>query len=102
MEAGNAMRTMIEAERLKHLFQAFRDRNDSAFVRIAESIISAELASNHYNSATELQRALGKGKETMANGTKVAELKTIPPKDRRNGEDLFWFIESPVAPVVFF
>lgn len=96
------MRTTIQAEKLKHLFQAFRDRNDSAFVRVAEGIISEELAANHYTSATDLQRALGKGKETMGNGARVAELTSIAPKDRRNGEDLLWFVDTHAQPVVFF
>ena len=96
------MRTTIQADKLKNLFQAFRDRNDPAFVRIAEGIISEELAANHFGSATELQRALGKGKEGMGNSAKVAELAMIPPKDRRNGEDLLWFVDSPTLPTVFF
>jgi hypothetical protein len=97
------MGTTKDEERLRHLFQAFRDKNDSAFVRVAEGIISAELAANHYRVATDLQQALGKGKEkSMANGTKFAELKSVPPKDKRSGEDLFWLIDSPAPPVVFF
>ena len=73
-----------------------------AFSRIAESIISEELAANHYTTATDLQRALGRGKDSMGNGAKVAEMTTIPPKDRRNGEDLLWFVESQMTPTVFF
>jgi hypothetical protein len=96
------MRTSIQAEKLKNLFQAFRDRNDSAFVRVAEGIISEELAANHYSSATDLQRALGKGKEIMGNGAKAVELASIPPKDRRNGEDLLWFVDNHAPPSVFF
>ena len=96
------MRTTIQADKLKNLFQAFRDRNESAFVRIAENIISEELAANHYHSATELQRALGKGERQMSNGAKLAELAAVPPKDRRNGEDLLWFVDTPAAPTVFF
>jgi MoxR-like ATPase len=95
------MRTTIQADRLKTLFRAFRDRNDSVFVRTAESIIAEELAANHYNSATELQRAL-KGGETMANGLKMAEVTAISPKDKRNGEDLLWFTDPTKAPVVIF
>ncbi len=97
------MRTTIQGEKLKHLFQAFRDQNDDAFSRIAEGIISEELTANHYNSATELQRALGKGRKSMGNNvSKVTELATLPLKDRRNGEELLWYIDTPSQPVVFF
>ncbi len=95
------MRTTIQTESLRTLFQAFRDGNDSGFARIAEGIISEELAANHYSAATNLQRALGKGKEEMSNGAKVTQLAALPPKDRRNGEDLLWFVDIPVPPVVF-
>ena len=49
----------------QNLFKAFRDRNDSAFFRIAEGIIAEELAANRYSVATDLQRALGKEKKAM-------------------------------------
>lgn len=71
-------------------------------MRVAESIIAEELAANHYNSATELQRALGKDGEPMANGLKLAEASVISPKDRRNGEDLLWMSDSTAMPVVIF
>lgn len=95
------MRTTIQTEKLRHLFQAFRDGNESGFSRIAEGIISEELAANHYSTATDLQRALGKGKEEMSNGAKVTQLAALPPKDRRNGEDLLWFVDAQVPPTVF-
>ncbi len=69
---------------------------------MAEGIISEELAANHFSSATELQRALGKGKNVMGNIARVTELTTLPPKDRRNGEDLMWFVDTVAAPTVFF
>jgi SpoVK/Ycf46/Vps4 family AAA+-type ATPase len=95
------MRTTIQTEKLRHLFQAFRDGNETGFSRIAEGIISEELAANHYSTATDLQRALGKGKEEMSNGAKVTQLAALPPKDRRNGEDLLWFVDTQIPPVVF-
>jgi SpoVK/Ycf46/Vps4 family AAA+-type ATPase len=95
------MRTTIQTEKLRHLFQAFRDGNEPGFTRVAEGIISEELAANHYSAATDLQRALGKGKEEMDNGAKVAQLTALPPKDRRNGEDLLWFVDVQTPPVVF-
>ena len=94
------MRTMIDADRLKLLFQSFRDRNDSVFLRTAESIIAEEVAANHYDSAKDLQRALGKGRES--NGQKLSEVTALSPKDKRNGEDLFWLTNSTVAPFVIF
>ena len=96
------MRTTVQTEKLRNLFQAFRERNDSGFSRIAEGIISEELAANHYAVATELQRALGKGKDDMSQATKVTQLAALPPKDRRNGEDLLWFIDVVTPPTVFF
>lgn len=97
------MRTTIQADKLKNLFQAYRDRNDSAFFKIAENIISDELAANHFHAATALQQALGKGRGgLMSNGVKITELMPVPPKDRRNGEDLLWLTDTPVSPVVFF
>jgi len=100
--ATKGTRATIPADRLKNLFQAFRDRNDSAFFKIAEGIIAEELAANHYSAATDLQKALGKEEEAMGNSAKVAELAALPPKDKRNGEDLLWFIDTTAAPVVFF
>jgi len=41
------MRTVVSSDKLKMLFQAYRDRNDPAFLRAAETIISEELAANH-------------------------------------------------------
>lgn len=96
------MRTTIHSDKLKGLFQAYRDRNDTAFMRMAEGIISEELAANHFSSATELQRALGKGKDMTGNTGRITELTALPPKDRRNGEDLLWFVETVTAPTVFF
>jgi len=97
------MRTTIQEEKLRHLFQAFRDQNDDAFVRVAEGIISEQLVANHFDAATELQRALGKGRRSVANNiSKVTELMSMPLKDRRNGEELLWFSDVPERPVVFF
>jgi AAA+ superfamily predicted ATPase len=95
------MQTTIPSDKLKTLFQAYRDQNDEAFLRIAEGIISEELAANHYNSANELQRALGKGRKSVGNTSKVAQLTTLPLKDRRNGEELLLFSDTPQRPVVF-
>ena len=51
---------MVATKQLKRLFQAFRERNDGAFYRAAESLIADELAAHHHAQARELQKALGK------------------------------------------
>ena len=91
------MRTIVSSDKLKTLFQAFRDRNDSAFIRAAETIISEELAANHHSAATELQRSLGPKGDNMNSAPKPIELAKLP-KDRRAGEDLIWIQQPNVAP----
>lgn len=49
---------MVSDDKVKALFRAFRDRNEKAFIKTAESIISEELAANHHNLATQLKKAL--------------------------------------------
>lgn len=91
------MRTLVSSDKLKTLFQAFRDRNDGAFVRAAETIISEELAANHHSAATELQRSLGPRANNMNTAPKPVELAMLP-KDRREGEDLIWIQQTSVTP----
>ncbi|MDJ0843907.1 AAA family ATPase [Crocosphaera sp.] len=83
---------MVATKQLKRLFQAFRERNDGAFYRAAESLIADELAANHHAQARELQQALGKQplKQNAQNGLRLL------PKDRRSGEDLVILEESSV------
>src|SRR5437016_5304420 len=81
------MQSAISVEKLRRLFEAFRERNDSAFVRIAEAIIVDELAANHHGSATELRRALGR----TENGRHESLRLSVLPRDRRSGEDLIFF-----------
>jgi len=88
---------MANAEQLLTLFRAFRERNESAFKRMAESIISDELAANHHSLAREMQKSLEE--------PKVSRPMTIPPngltslpRDRRSGEELVTFEESRVDP----
>ncbi len=91
------MRTVVNSDKLKTLFQAFRDRNEGAFIRAAETIISEELAANHHSAATELQRSLGPRTDTMNPVPKPTELAMLP-KDRRAGEDLIWIQQPNVTP----
>jgi SpoVK/Ycf46/Vps4 family AAA+-type ATPase len=83
---------MVDAKQLKRLFQAFKEREDAAFYRAAESLIADELAANHHALAQELQQALGKQplKQIAQN-----ELRLLP-KDRRSGEDLVTLKESSI------
>lgn len=94
------MRTTIQADKLKALFQAFRERNEETFVRIAERIIDEEVAANHHGSATELKRALGTMPRSISSISKVADISSLPLKDRRSGEELLSFIDTPRSPVV--
>jgi len=87
------MHTQVKIDRLKALFQAFSQKNDSAFIRTAESIILEELAANHHADASELKRAL-----TLHNGSRVTTTGQVNalPKDRRQGEDLLFFDQAPI------
>jgi AAA+ superfamily predicted ATPase len=77
---------MIRDEQLISLFRAFSERQDVTFQKVAEAIISDELASNHHSMATELRKALSGPHQT-----------TSLPKDRRNGEHLIIYRESSVS-----
>jgi SpoVK/Ycf46/Vps4 family AAA+-type ATPase len=78
---------MADMDRLLMLFRAFRERNDEAFRRVAEAIISAELAANHHSYARDLQKALAPGHSPRVSNRKMNGLSSLP-KDRRNGEQL--------------
>lgn len=79
------------SEHLKRLFQAFRDEDNDTFYKVADILISEELAANHHAVARDLKRALGGSKDTSRKSLNGADagnsLKTLP-KDRRSGEDL--------------
>lgn len=90
------MRTLVSSDKLRTLFEAHRDGNESAFARAADSIISEELAANHHSAATDLKRALGGDKPL--NGTTRAPVMRSIPKDRRLGDDLLLMKESTVSP----
>jgi SpoVK/Ycf46/Vps4 family AAA+-type ATPase len=67
------------------LFEAFREGDDPAFQKTAESIIAEELAANHQGFAKELKKALGNGH--LGKSARTSDLMVLP-KDRRDGEDL--------------
>lgn len=83
---------MSDASRLKLLFRAFRERDDTAFYRAAEGIIADKLAANHHSLATDLQKALGPAKLNAPRPNGLMAL----PKDRRDGADLLLLRESSV------
>ena len=82
-------------KQIKGLFQAFREKDDSAFYRTAESIIARELAANHHSFATDLKQSLGTRQELMKKTATQTGL-TLVPKDRRSGEDLITLKQSVV------
>ena len=69
------------------LFRAYRDRNDAAFLKSAETLIGDELAANHHARARELQKALGESKPSRPVALRPNGLATLP-RDRRSGEEL--------------
>ena len=87
---------MPNGEQLKKLFQAYRDSDDAAFRRIAESIIADELSANHHSLATELKRSLGTGQPSQSRPTQQRSL-GVMPKDRRNGESLIHLQQSEIS-----
>jgi len=87
---------MVRDEQLVSLFLAFGERQDAAFIRIAEAVIADELAANHHALATELRAALDKAKGTIREGPPRPGLMPLP-KDRRNGEQLITYHESTVS-----
>ena len=97
------MRTTIQEEKLNICFKHFVIKTMMRLSALPKALISEQLAANHFNAATELQQALGKGRRSVANNiSKVTELTSMPLKDRRNGEELLWFSDVPERPVVFF
>lgn len=86
---------MADVERLLMMFRAFRERDETAFYRAAESLISEELAANRHALARELQEALGQQPARKAN-TLVTNGLSALPKDRRHGERLIAVQERPV------
>lgn len=85
---------MVSEEQLKRLFQAFRDNNPSSFFQTAESIIQADLVSNHHSRANELRKVLGERPERKS-PMRSESLKLLP-RDRRDGEDLITLLNPSV------
>jgi len=88
---------MANTEHLLMLFRAFRDRNDAAVQRIAESIIADELAANHHSLAREMQKALEEPKNSRPIPIRQNGVAALP-RDRRSGEELVTFDRGRVDP----
>lgn len=90
---GNGQMTDVDS--LRRLFRAFRDQNDSAFRKVAESIIADQLAANQHGLAKDLQSALG-AKQGERSTRTAGSLNAIP-RDRRTGEDLLTIYHEPAS-----
>ena len=88
-------RKVADIERLMMLFRAFRERDETAFYKAAESLIAEELAANHHGLARDLQDALGQPRSRRNATASVNRLSPLP-KDRRSGEQLVSIQERPV------
>jgi SpoVK/Ycf46/Vps4 family AAA+-type ATPase len=75
----------VAKKQLIKLFEAFREKDVTAFYSAAESIIAEELTANHQAFAKELKKALGNGQ--MEKQALTGALMMLP-KDRRDGEEL--------------
>ena len=91
---------MTTGELLVALFEAYRDNDDSAFLRVGMTLIEEEKAKNHYVLANKLKKILSSSPEV--NGlrpftnklSKVVEL----PKDKDNGTELVKVIYPHTEP----
>ena len=87
---------MTDVDILQRLFRAFRDGNETAFRKVAESIIADQLAANHHGQAKELRSALGTESLSRSHTSqnKSAALSSLP-RDRRSGEQLLTIYHEP-------
>jgi SpoVK/Ycf46/Vps4 family AAA+-type ATPase len=84
---------MISIDRVKKLLQAYRDFDDTAFLRAAEAIIEESVASNRMSEAKELKRALGEGHRPVS--FKTQQMNLLPSATRSDAK-LFTLVESAV------
>lgn len=84
---------MISVDRVKKLLQAYRDFDDSAFLRAAEAIIEESVASNKMGEAKELKKALGEGHRPV--NFKSHQMNMLPGSSRSDSK-LFTLRESDV------
>lgn len=86
---------MTDVDSLQRLFRAYRDQNDVAFRKVAESIIADHLAANHHSVARHLRTALGSESKKSVRG--ASESLTALPRDRRSGEQLLTIYHEPAS-----
>ncbi len=93
--ASTGNRQITDVDFLRRLFRAFRDQNDVAFRKVAESIITDQLAANQHGLAKELRSALGtsSNKSTHPSRRQLTAL----PRDRRSGEQLLTIYHEPAS-----
>lgn len=84
---------MISVDRVKKLLQAYRDFDDTAFLRAAEAIIEESVAANKMSEAKELKKALGEGHRPV--GFKTHQMSILPGSIRSDSK-LFSLQESNV------
>lgn len=84
---------IADVDTLLRLFRAYRDQNDVAFRKVAESIIADQLAGNHHSLAKELRSALGSGAKKANRARTMSSL----PRDRRSGEELLTIFHEPAS-----
>ncbi len=87
---------MISADKVKRLFLAYRDYDDLAFLRTAQSIIEESLATNQISEAKELKKALGDGPRPLTSKS-TDQLSLIPNSSRGDGK-LLALQESEIGP----
>ncbi len=92
--AGRKNGQMTEVDLLRRLFRAFRDHDERSFRKVAETIISDQLAANHHGQAKELRAALG-SESNSASPHHLNRGLTSLPKDRRSGEQLLTIYHEP-------
>lgn len=86
---------MTDGDALTRLFRAYRDQNDVAFRKVAESIISDQLAANHHGLAKDLRAAIGTDSKKLTQAA-TGHL-TALPRDRRSGEQLLTIYHEPAS-----
>lgn len=86
---------LADVDSLRRLFRAYRDHNDTAFRKVAESIIADQLTANHHVLARELRAALGSESTKREQGT--SGTMSVLPRDRRSGEQLLTIYHEPAS-----
>jgi SpoVK/Ycf46/Vps4 family AAA+-type ATPase len=92
--ANTGNEQMADVDALRRLFRAFRDQNETAFRKVAESIIADQLAANHHGQAKELRAALGTDSNPSTMRRAPGGLSALP-RDRRSGEQLLTIYHEP-------